>query len=144
MCLNTIDGIRILLQFIGALTSCKPPLYLDPLKQWKAKANRKNIGARVGWPIVTDPHFIPCCQVKAGAKRFLFTLPKLESIYIKCSPIEAPYALRGYSVDNTVNSTRSPWGLCNPSYWDGGIWGWLEDVNPPWRLLVSLGRLHLS
>ena len=22
-------------------------------------------------------------------------------------------------------------GLCNPSYWDGGIWGWLVDREPP-------------
>ena len=30
------------------------------------------------------------------------------------------------------------WALCNPSYWDGGIWGWLEDSSPPNRLLVPL------
>ena len=33
--------------------------------------------------------------------------------------------------------------LCNPSYWDDGIWGWLENRSPPWRLLVPLGRPHL-
>jgi len=35
-------------------------------------------------------------------------------------------------------------GLCNPSYWDGGVWGWLEDGSPPWRLLVPLWWLHLT
>ena len=35
-------------------------------------------------------------------------------------------------------------GLCNPSFWDGGIWGWLEDESPPWRLLVTLWRPHLA
>ena len=35
-------------------------------------------------------------------------------------------------------------GLCNPSYWDSGIWGWLEDRSPPCRLLVLLWRPHLA
>ena len=35
-------------------------------------------------------------------------------------------------------------GLCNPSYWDGGIWGWLEDETPPWRLLGPLEWSHLA
>ena len=26
---------------------------------------------------------------------------------------------------------------CNPSYWEAGIWGWLEDGSPPGGLLVS-------
>ena len=34
--------------------------------------------------------------------------------------------------------------LCNPSCWDGRIWGWLADGSPPRRLLVPLGWLHLS
>ena len=41
-----IAGIRILHQFIGAHCSCKPPLYLDPLKQWQARETScQNIGA---------------------------------------------------------------------------------------------------
>ena len=35
-------------------------------------------------------------------------------------------------------------GLCNPSYWDGGVAGWLEDGSPPWRLLGPLEQPHLS
>ena len=34
-------------------------------------------------------------------------------------------------------------GLCDPSYWEGGIWGWLEDGSPLWRLLVPLWEPHL-
>ena len=41
-----VAGIRILHQFIGAQCSCKPPLYLDPLKQWQARETScQNIGA---------------------------------------------------------------------------------------------------
>ena len=35
-------------------------------------------------------------------------------------------------------------GPCNQSYCKAGIWGWLEDRSPPWRLLVPLWWLHLS
>ena len=35
-------------------------------------------------------------------------------------------------------------GTCNRSYCKAGIWGWLEDGSPPWRLLVPLWWLHLS
>ena len=35
-------------------------------------------------------------------------------------------------------------GPCNPSYWEDRIWGWLEDGGSPRRLLVPLGRPHLS
>ena len=35
-----------------------------------------------------------------------------------------------------------PGGLCNPSYWDGGILGWLENGSPPRRLLGPLERLQ--
>ena len=33
--------------------------------------------------------------------------------------------------------------VCNPSYWDAGIWWWLEDGSSPWRLLVTLWQPHL-
>ena len=33
--------------------------------------------------------------------------------------------------------------FCNRSYCEAGIWGWLEDGSPPWRLLVPLERPHL-
>ena len=35
-------------------------------------------------------------------------------------------------------------GPCNQSYCEAGIWGWLEDGSPPWRLLVPLWRPHLA
>ena len=35
-------------------------------------------------------------------------------------------------------------GLCNPSYCDGGVRGWLEDGSLSWRLLVPLWRAHLA
>ena len=35
-------------------------------------------------------------------------------------------------------------GPCNRSYCKAGIWGWLEDGSPPWRLLVPLWRPHLA
>ena len=31
-------------------------------------------------------------------------------------------------------------GPCNRSYWEAGIWGWLEDGSPPWRLLGPLNQ----
>ena len=31
---------------------------------------------------------------------------------------------------------------CNQSYCEAGIWGWLEDWSPPWRLLRPLERPH--
>ena len=57
------------------------------LTPWSSeKQAKENIGARAGWPIVTDPHFIPCRRWQ----QFLFTPPKLESIYINCPPIQGP------------------------------------------------------
>ena len=35
-------------------------------------------------------------------------------------------------------------GPCNPSYFEDGIWGWLEDGSSPWRLLVPLWQPHLA
>ena len=34
--------------------------------------------------------------------------------------------------------------LCNPSYWDNVLRGWLEDGSPPWRLLGPLEWPHLT
>ena len=34
--------------------------------------------------------------------------------------------------------------LCTLNYWNDKILGWLEDGNPPWRLLVPLLQPHLA
>ena len=36
-----------------------------------------------------------------------------------------------YCVNNVRTILGVRGGLCNPSYWDGGIWGWLVDREPP-------------
>ena len=36
-------------------------------------------------------------------------------------------------IPNIMDNTESPWWdlYCNPSYWDGGISGWLVEREPP-------------
>ena len=38
----------------------------------------------------------------------------------------------------TIKSLGVRGGRCNPSYWDSGMLGWLEDEIPPGGLLVPL------
>ena len=46
---------------------------------------------------------------------------------------------------NTLGKSQWVLGrLFNPSYWDNGIRGWLEDWSTSKRLLVSLWRPHLA
>ena len=53
--------------------------------------------------------------------------PSKHQPYINVSEVNLYNHVSLYALASSVVRCR----LCNPSYWDGGIWGKLEDRSPP-------------
>ena len=53
---------------------------------------------------------------------------------------EVPWNLGKQVSNDNMQGLRG--GVCNPSFWDGGIWGCLEDSGLVARHSVSHQRLH--
>ena len=81
-------------------------------------------------------------QVNSLEKNLVDSWQKLIRFWLKIQ--RTIFYLKITGLDKASPQRGVCGGLCNPSYWDGGIWGWLEDGSPPWRLLGPLERPHLA